>query len=178
VAALRRSHAPASVLRALAALRGFFRFLLAEGHTDGDPSEGLLGARLERQLPPVLSRSGIERLLDVVSDATPLGLRDRTILHVLYAAGCRVSEVVGLLVQSWIAEHEFLRVRGKGDKERLVPVSPIAAALLRRWLEEARPGFVREAGRAKDALFLSRTGRPLERGASSRSSSAPRATRA
>ena len=157
---LRSSHAPASVLRCLAAIRGLYRFAVAEGHLRHDPSEGLLGARLEARLPKVLSRANVERLLETFPGTEPLAVRNRAILHVLYAVGCRVSEVTALLVQSYAKEHEFLRLHGKGDKERLVPLGERAAELLRHWLEHDRPRFLR---RPTDVLFLSRTGRPLDR---------------
>lgn len=160
---LREQCAPASVARAVAALRGFFRFLHAEGHIDTDPSEGLLGARMEQKLPPVLGRRAVEQLLTAFADDDPLGLRNRALLHVLYATGARVSEVVGLTLNSYLAEHAFLRVLGKGDKERLVPLSPIACELLGRYCGEVRPSLARRAGTPSDTLFLSRNGLPLDR---------------
>lgn len=160
---LRRTHAPASVARAIAAIRGLFRFATAEGHVATDPTEGLLGARLEQKLPRVLSPRSIEALLAAEPDDTPLGLRNSAILHVLYAAGCRVSEVAGLRLGDLVAEHRLLRVRGKGDKERIVPLSERALSLLERWLAQARPLCAARARVPADALFLSRTGRPLER---------------
>ncbi|MGK0265294.1 MAG: site-specific recombinase XerD, partial [Planctomycetota bacterium] len=89
---LLQSHAPASVARAAAAIRGFYRFLHAEGEVDGDVTEGLLGPKLEQKLPNVLSRRSIAKLLDR-EPSTDLCVRDLAILHVLYATGCRVSEV-------------------------------------------------------------------------------------
>ena len=160
---LRRTHAPASVLRAAAALRGYFRFLHAEGYTGSDPSEGLLGARLERRLPKALTRNAVERMLAVPEDG-PLAVRNRALLHTLYATGCRVSEVVSLGLQALLEEHGFLRVTGKGDKERLVPLSGQAMGALTRYRTEVRPALAERAGPDPgDALFLSRTGRPLER---------------
>ena len=160
VNALRRTHAPTSVLRAQAAIKGLYRFATTEGLLDQDPSEGLLGARLEQRLPKVLSRPAIERLLGVFSTEDPLELRNRAILHVLYAAGCRVSKVAGLKVNGYVRELEFLRLHGKGNKERLVPLGPRASELLHAWLDTTRARFVR---RPTDELFLSRTGRPLDR---------------
>ncbi|MCA8943461.1 MAG: tyrosine recombinase [Planctomycetes bacterium] len=166
---LRRTHAPASVVRAIAAIRGFYKFLLAEGAIETDPTEGLLGVRREQQLPKSLSRRVLERLLadGVGADDTPLGLRDRCILHVMYATGCRVSEVTGLRVDGYLRDHAFLRLLGKGDKERLTPLSPIAVELLDRYLTEARPLLAqrrRVVDRvAEDAMFLSHTGRRLDR---------------
>lgn len=160
---LRERFAPASVARAVAALRGFFRFLYAEGHIDVDPSEGLLGARLEQKLPAVLGRRAVEQLLAAFPADQPLGLRNRALLHVLYATGARVSEAVGLTPGSYLAEHAFLRVLGKGNKERLVPLSPLACELLERYVGEVRPRLLQRASSPADRLFLSRNGLPLDR---------------
>jgi len=163
LAALLADHAPASIARAAAAIRGFYRFLQAEGLAADDVAEGLLGPKLEQKLPKALSRRSIERLLDHTPD-DPLGVRDLAILHVLYATGCRVSELTGLHVGSVVAEHRVLRAFGKGGKERLVPIADQALAAVQRYLVEVRPEL---RGRAhKDpgpVLFLSRTGRPLDR---------------
>ncbi len=162
--ALRRTHAPASVLRAAAAIRGFCRFLCAEGAISEDPAEGLLGARLEHRLPKALSRPNVEKLLAACPGDAPLAIRDRALLELLYATGCRVGELVTLEVGGVLDEHGFLRVRGKGSKERLLPLSDRARTSLRRYLDEVRPTLAAR-GRAEHAhhLFLSRTGRPLDR---------------
>jgi integrase/recombinase XerD len=162
LAALRRDHAPASVVRAIAAIRGFFRFLHGEGTVAQDPTDGLLGVRLEQRLPKALGRAAIERLLAATPGDGPLRLRDRALLHVLYATGCRVTEAATLPLSAWDVERRFVRVRGKGDKERWVPVSDRAAAEVARYLAEVRPRLQR-SGREREQLFLSRSGRPLER---------------
>lgn len=163
LASLLADHAPASIARAAAAIRGFYRFLQAEGLAADDVAEGLLGPKLEQKLPKALSRRSIERLLDHTPD-DPLGVRDLAILHVLYATGCRVSELTGLHVGSVVAEHRVLRAFGKGGKERLVPIADQALAAVQRYLAEVRPEL---RGRARQdpgpVLFLSRTGRPLDR---------------
>jgi integrase/recombinase XerD len=161
---LRATRAPASVARAAAATRGFFRYLHGEGLVDRDPTEGLLGARLERSLPKVLGRRAVEALLATPPGEGPLAVRNAAILHVLYATGCRVSELTGLRVDALADRQGFLRVFGKGGRERLVPLSPRAQALLRRYQETVRPSLAARAESAHpDALFLSRTGRPLDR---------------
>lgn len=163
LASLLADHAPASIARAAAAIRGFYRFLQAEGLAADDVAEGLLGPKLEQKLPKALSRRSIERLLDHTPDDA-LGVRDLAILHVLYATGCRVSELTGLHVGSVVAEHRVLRAFGKGGKERLVPIADQALAAVQRYLAEVRPEL---RGRARQdpgpVLFLSRTGRPLDR---------------
>jgi integrase/recombinase XerD len=157
------SHAPASVARAAAAIRGFYRFLHAEGLADDDVAEGLLGPKLERKLPKALSRRVVARLLDHTPD-DPLGVRDLAMLHVLYATGCRVGELVSLRTTSVIAEHRLLRAFGKGNKERLVPIADGALGLVQRYVTEVRPLLRARAQRDPgDVLFLSRTGRPLDR---------------
>jgi integrase/recombinase XerD len=157
------SHAPASVARAAAAIRGFYRFLHAEGEVDGDVTEGLLGPKLEQKLPKALSRRNVARLLEREPDSD-LGIRDLAILHVLYATGCRVSEVLGLPTTSVIVEHRLVRAFGKGNKERLVPIADIALDWVERYRREVRPKLRARALRDPgDVLFLSRTGRALDR---------------
>ena len=162
--ALLASHAPASVARAAAAIRGFYRFLHAEGLAADDVTDGLLGAKLEQKLPKALSRRHVERMLEIAAEGD-LGVRDLTILHVLYATGCRVGEVVGLRTTSLVEEHRLLRAFGKGNKERLVPIADVALARLLQYRDEVRPRLRQRARRDPgDVLFLSRTGRPLDRG--------------
>ena len=160
---LLESHAPASIARAAAAIRGFYRFLHAEGLAEDDTATGLLGPKLEQKLPKALTRANVQRLLDQEPDGD-LGVRDLAMLHVLYATGCRVSEVTGLLTTSVIAEHRLLRAFGKGNKERLVPIADAALRWLQRYLTEVRPTLRARATADPGAvLFLSRTGRPLDR---------------
>jgi len=161
--ALRKTHAPASVARAAAAIRGFYRFLHTEGLAPDDEADGLLGPKLERKLPKALSRAAVARLLEHEPE-TPLEIRDQAMLHVLYATGCRVSEVTGLRTTSVVAEHRLLRAFGKGNKERLVPIADTALAWLDRYLRDVRPSLRARATKDPgDVLFLSRTGRPLDR---------------
>lgn len=160
---LLQTHAPASVARAAAAIRGFYRFLHAEGLVADDVTDGLLGPRLEQRLPKVLSRAFVTRML-AVPQSGDLGTRDRAILHVLYATGCRVSEVTGLRTTSVVEEHRLLRAFGKGNKERLVPIADSALAHVVHYRDEVRPRLRSRALRDPgDVLFLSRTGRPLDR---------------
>ena len=160
---LMNTHAPASVARAAAAIRGFYRFGHAEGLCGDDVTEGLLGPALEQKLPKALSRRAVERLLDHQPE-DPLGIRDLAILHVLYATGCRATEAVTLRSSSIIADHRLLRAFGKGNKERLVPIADLALAWLSRYRDEVRPALRSRARKDPgDILFLSRTGRPLDR---------------
>jgi integrase/recombinase XerD len=164
LATLRKDHADTSVARARAALRGFFRFLLEDGVLAIDPSADLLPPTLEKTLPPVLSRRQVEALLAVTLRESPLELRNRAMLEVLYATGARVSEVIGLLVPAWHRDLRVLRLFGKGRKERVVPISDRAAGWLERYLTEVRPRLLaRRKGSPTDVFFLSRSGSPLDR---------------
>lgn len=157
------THAPASVARAAAAIRGFYRFLHAEGLCTEDVTDGLLGPALEQKLPKALSRRAVERLLDHRPEDL-LGIRDHAILHVLYATGCRVTEIVTLRPNSVIEDHRLIRAFGKGNKERLVPISDTALYWLQRYRDEVRPELhARAKSDPGDVLFLSRNGRPLDR---------------
>ena len=163
LASLLGSHAPASIARAAAAIRGFYRFLHAEGHAAEDVAEGLLGPKQERKLPKALTRTQVARLIDHEPE-DDLAVRDLAALHVLYASGCRVSELTGLRTTSVIAEHRLLRAFGKGNKERVVPIAASALAWLERYLRDVRPRLRARARKDPgDVLFLSRTGRPLDR---------------
>jgi integrase/recombinase XerD len=163
LASLLGTHAPASIARAAAAIRGFYRFLHAEGLAADDTAEGLLGPKLERKLPKALTRSAMARLLDHAPD-DDLGVRDQALLHLLYATGCRVSEAIGLRTHSVVAEQGLVRAFGKGGKERLVPIATVALACIERYRREVRPRLRARARKDPgDVLFLSRTGRPLDR---------------
>jgi integrase/recombinase XerD len=112
-------------------------------------------------LPGVLSSDEVDRLLEVREGATPRGLRDRAMLELMYASGLRVSELIGLRLGDVDLGLGVVRVVGKGDKERLVPVGDAAAERLRAYLKDGRPRL--EKGRASDCLFLGRHGRGLTR---------------
>jgi integrase/recombinase XerD len=117
--------------------------------------------RRHLQLPEVLSREMVERVLAAVNIESPLGIRDRTIYEMIYSAGLRISEAVSLNVKDLDFSSFTARVRGKGDKERLVVFGPVAADWLRRYLAEVRPVF--EKSRRGPALFIGRGGKRLSR---------------
>src|SRR5262245_28885815 len=121
LATLGRRLSARSQARHLAAIRMFHRFLVAERHAPADPTEQVETPRQARRLPVFLTLDEVEALLEAPRDTTPAGLRDRAMLHVLYATGLRVSELVGLSVNSVQLDAGYLVARGKGDKERLVP---------------------------------------------------------
>ena len=136
--------------RRLAALRSFFRFRVRQGVRASDPSEGLPGPKPERRLPAPLAPDQCERLIEAPTPAAApraprLELRDRALLEVLYGTGLRVGELVGLRVRDFDRERRELRVRGKGNKERVVPVPSAAFEALEAYVEpRAAPGILAE----------------------------------
>jgi len=153
--------AASSRARLLSTLRSFYRFLAAEGEVDTDPTATLVAPRRGRRLPDVLSVPQVERLLETVDGDGPRDLRDRAILEVLYGCGCRVSELCGLDTPDLDEREATLLLRGKGRKQRLVPVGEPALAAVRRWLEAGRPRLTGK--RPTGALFLNARGGRLSR---------------
>jgi integrase/recombinase XerD len=156
-----RRYRASSVARALAAVRSFHAFLLREGDTDVDPSEGVIRPKVPRTLPRPLTVDEVAKLLAVPNDAEPAGLRDRAILEVLYGAGLRISELVGLDVDDVDLEEGSVKVMGKGSKERVVPLGRYANRSISAYLTRARPSLARE--RSGSALFLNQRGGRLTR---------------
>jgi integrase/recombinase XerD len=150
-----------SVARALAAVRAFYAFLLREGEADADPSEGVIRPKVPRTLPRPLTVDEVASLLAVPNDAQPAGLRDRAILEVLYGAGLRISELVGLDVDDVDLEEGSVKVMGKGSKERVVPLGRFATRAVSSYLTRVRPALARQKSGA--ALFLNQRGGRLTR---------------
>jgi integrase/recombinase XerD len=148
-----------SQARHVHSLRGFFRFALREGLLERDPMENLRPPKAFRALPRYLTPAQVEALLRAPDVSTPVGLRDRAILEVMYATGLRASETTGLRAESLDLELGLARVLGKGRKERLVPLGREARRWVRRYLSEARAVLARD--RASPALFLSNRGQAL-----------------
>lgn len=148
-----RGGSPGAQARALTAIRGLFRWLRQERRTTADPTDGVERPRSPRTLPEVLSADEARRLLAAPDQRTPRGLRDAAILHVLYASGLRVSELVGLRLADMDLDAGFLSVTGKGGKRRLVPIGQWAVTVVRRYLAEARPGWAEEGD---DTVFLTK----------------------
>jgi integrase/recombinase XerD len=149
--------------RALVAVRRFLRHAGRGGAGFADPTDGVATPRYTRGLPRILRGDEVEALLAAVSPDSALGLRDRAMLEVLYGAGLRVSELVGLPLSGLDLRAGLLRVRGKGGRERLVPLGMPACQALERWLAEGRPACAAAASRASEAVFLSRRGAPMTR---------------
>lgn len=155
-----RELAASSRARLLSTLRSFFRFLQSEGRVDGDPTTTIIAPKRGRHLPDVLSVAQVERLL-AWGDESPTGLRDRAALELLYGCGCRVSELCGLDVADLDRAEATARLRGKGSKERQVPVGEPALLAVDHYLAAGRP---RLAGRRPSpALLLNRRGGRLTR---------------
>jgi len=149
------------VSRVLSAVRSFHRFLVSEGIAPHDPTSEVVRPRIPRPLPHPLSVEGVRRLIEAPDRSTPTGLRDRAILELLYGSGVRVSELTGLDVDDLDLEGGFVRVVGKGGKEREVPVGRHAQHALSSYLTRARPGLAGQ--RTRGALFLNTRGGRLSR---------------
>ena len=138
--------APSTVARRSAALRRFFGFLVDEGITRDDPSAALPRPRLERPLPRILDEAEIERMFaaaeDKAASGEPKALRNLALLELLYGSGLRATELVGLPRGAVRPSQPFLMIRGKGDKERLAPISGRAATAVAKWIEVAPPGSI------------------------------------
>jgi integrase/recombinase XerD len=156
-----RRYRTSSVARALAAVRSFHRFLVRDGESDRDASAAVVRPRVPRNLPRPLSVKEVAGILAAPSDGTPTGLRDRAVLETLYGGGLRISELVGLAVDDVDLEEGSVRVVGKGDKERVVPLGRYALDALIAYLTRARPGLA--TLRSRSALFLNRRGGRLTR---------------
>ncbi|MFA9428583.1 site-specific tyrosine recombinase XerD [Egicoccus sp. AB-alg2] len=157
-----RAYAESSVARMVVAVRGFHRFLAREGLAAEDVAADLGTPRAPRSLPKALSVAEVERLLAAPVGSEPLALRDRAILEVLYGAGLRISELTGLDVDDVDRVDRLVRVRGKGDKERIVPYGELAAVALDAWIVQARPTL---AGRTPALYLNARGGRLTRQGA-------------
>ena len=152
---------PSSLARMRVSLRRFFAWMVEEELRADDPAALLEAVRHEKPLPRGLSEAEVERLLAAPDTASPEGLRDAAMLELLYACGLRVSELVGLSLAAVFLQEAVLRVRGKGDKERLVPMGEQAAEMVARYCREARPVLLN--GRVSDVLFISARGGAMNR---------------
>ena len=156
-----RTASPATIHRKAACLRSFYRHLRREGVLDIDPTASLSAPRRGRKLPQVLTRGEVTRLLDQPRGTEPTDLRDRALLELMYASGLRASETIGLEVGDVDLDDQVLRARGKGSKERIVPVGHTAAEAVRHYLERGRPKLV--GARLETHLFVNFRGGSLTR---------------
>ncbi|MHB8240970.1 MAG: site-specific tyrosine recombinase XerD [Solirubrobacteraceae bacterium] len=153
--------APTTLGRKVACLRSFYRHLRREGIMEHDPTADLHGPRKPQRLPKVLSRDEVARLLEQPQGASPLALRDRALLEVMYACGLRASEAVGLELRDVDLEEGLLCARGKGSKERIVPVGRQAVSALRAYYRSGRTELVGDG--VQQRLFVNRRGGTLTR---------------
>lgn len=147
--------------RLMASLKRLYRWLLDQGRISSDPLRNIEKPKPLQRFPKTLAEGQVEALLAAPDIGTPLGLRDRAMLELLYATGLRVTELIGLRLFELSRDDNVVRVLGKGAKERLVPLGEVAAEWLTRYLAEARPVLLGE--RVADALFVTARGAPMTR---------------
>jgi integrase/recombinase XerD len=157
-----RGQSPRSVARAVAAVRGFYRFLVLDQRLERSPAEDLQPPPAWPALPKFLSVEEVDALIAQPDTSSPLGLRDRALIELLYATGMRVSELVGVRAADLHLDEHYLTCIGKGNKERLIPIGEQAAGWIGRYQASARPALVRRAG-AASRLFLNARGGALSR---------------
>jgi len=156
-----RGLAPRSVARSVAAIRGYYRFLVLDRRLASSPADDLQPPPAWPALPKFLSLEQVDSLIAQPDVATPLGLRDRAMIELLYATGMRVSELIGVRTSELHLEERYLTCVGKGNKERLVPTGDQAIEWIERYLQTARPALLK--GRASPRLFLNVRGKPMSR---------------
>jgi integrase/recombinase XerD len=152
---------PRSVARSVAAIRGYYRFLVLDRRIASSPADDLQPPRAWPALPKFLSLDDVDTLIAQPDTEAPLGLRDRAMIELLYATGMRVSELVGVRTTDLHLTEHYLKCVGKGNKERLVPMGEEAAAWIGRYQRSARPALLK--GRSSPRLFLNARGGPISR---------------
>jgi integrase/recombinase XerD len=153
---------PSSQARILSGIKSFYKYLLIEDLIKSDPSELLEAPKIQRKLPDTLSYIEINKLIDAIDVSKPDGARNKAILEVLYSSGLRVSELTELKVSNLYLDIEFIKVTGKGSKERLVPIGASAVKALKTWIESIRVHFPIKKGE-EDLVFINRRGTRLSR---------------
>ena len=153
---------PRSQARIISGIKNFYRFLKLEGYVDSNPTRLLETPNLGRHLPEVLTLEEIDSMIACIDMSTPEGVRNRAIIETMYSCGLRVSELVGLRISALFASEEYVIVDGKGSKQRLVPISPVALHYIDEYLTEVRCNIVVKRG-CDDILFLNRRGGQLSR---------------
>jgi integrase/recombinase XerD len=156
-----RGLAPRSVARSVAAIRGYYRFLVLDRRLAGSPADDLQPPHAWPALPKFLSLEEVDALIAQPDVATPLGIRDRAMIEVLYATGMRVSELIGVRTADLHLREGYLTCIGKGNKERLIPTGDQAIEWIERYQKTARPALLK--GRASPRLFLNVRGGPMSR---------------
>jgi len=151
-----------STAKAVSALRSFFRFAVDEGLVKDNAAAVIENPKRRIRLPEVLDKKTVEELLDKVDTKSPLGMRDRCLFEMIYSAGLRISEAAGLNIRDIDIESGIAKIRGKGNKERIVLFGQEAAFWLKQYLQEARPELAGKTNKS-DALFIGRNGKRLSR---------------
>lgn len=152
---------PRSQARILSGIRTFFRFLLLDGYREDDPSELLESPQIGRHLPEVLTIEEIDRMLECIDKSTREGQRNAAIIETLYGCGLRVSELCNLKLSDLYLKEEFIKVNGKGNKQRLVPISPRAIHELKLYFNWRNEGLIKKD--FEDYVFISRFGKNISR---------------
>ncbi len=153
---------PRSQARIISGVKGFYKFLRLEGYMDTDPTELLITPKIGRHLPEVLTIAEIDAMIACIDMSKAEGQRNRAIIETLYGCGLRVSELVTLQLSQLYLEERYVVIQGKGNKQRLVPISPVAIEQINLYLEQTRSHQVAQRG-SEDILFLNRRGAMLTR---------------
>jgi integrase/recombinase XerD len=153
---------PSSQARILSGIKAFYKYLLMEDIVKSDPSELLESPKIQRKLPDTLGYEDINKMIDAIDLSKPEGPRNKAILEVLYGCGLRVSELTELKISNLYLDIEFIKVLGKGSKERLVPIGGSAVKALKIWIEQVRVHTAPKKGE-EDMVFLNRNGSRLSR---------------
>ncbi|EOL44300.1 site-specific tyrosine recombinase XerD [Enterococcus caccae] len=156
------NNSSATIIRMISSLRGFHQFLRQERFTDHDPMQHIDSPKKAQKLPNTLSIEEVTSLIETPDTTKPLGIRNRTILEVMYATGLRVSELVDLKIGDLHLSIGLLQTIGKGDKERIIPLGDYAIQWIEKYLEEARPVLIKR-NQNETHLFVNNHGRPLSR---------------
>ncbi len=151
-----------SQARIISGIKGFFKYCLMENLITDDPSQLLESPRLGRKLPDTLSVEDINNLIDAIDLSKPEGVRNKAMLETMYSCGLRVSELTGLKISNVHPDIGFVKVIGKGDKERLVPMGSVAIKNIKIYMDEIRPHIPVQKGN-EDFMFLNKRGKPLTR---------------
>ena len=151
-----------SQARIISGIKSFYRYLLLDNQVQHDPSELIEGPKLQRKLPDTLDLVDIDKLIAAIDLSKPEGMRNKAMIEVLYGCGLRVSELTALRISNLYLEINFIKITGKGDKERLVPIGSEAIQYLKLWLNEVRVHVPVQNGE-EDIVFLNRRGKRLSR---------------
>jgi len=151
-----------TIAKSLSSLRSFFKYLVLEGIIRQNPAELVDMPKIQVKIPKIFNRADIEKFFQNIDTSSPLGIRNRALFELIYSCGLRVSEAVKVKVSDFYAEEALIKVKGKGNKERFVPVGEYALHWLSHYLKLSRPALLKR-NRRNDVLFLNFRGTPLSR---------------